>query len=195
LFHFTQTARGAHFSDRIVIGFPPSQAGVGHQACLGVVFRGGRRSGSVPAPPAGHPPGTVGVLSLSPSANDHAFLARTFRDSSLTLYPNCRLTLQPSPTLAATLALLRACRIPIVLCDHDAYPEASREILRACNLLPAPPCVIVTSRLAGDRLWMELLNQGAFDLLSKPFDPSDVMRIIHSAWVHWQNRYGLADRA
>jgi DNA-binding response OmpR family regulator len=61
--------------------------------------------------------------------------------------------------------------------------------------MPAPPCVIVTSRLASDRLWMELLNEGAFDLLSKPFDPSEVMRIIHSAWVHWQNRYGLAASA
>jgi FixJ family two-component response regulator len=55
--------------------------------------------------------------------------------------------------------------------------------------------VIVTSRLAGDGLWMKLLSEGAFDLLSKPIDPSDVMRIIHSAWVHWQNSYGLADGA
>ena len=195
MFHFTQTAEGAHFSDRIVIGFPPSGADVGDQARLGVIFRTGRRSGSVPERPAGHPPGTISVLSLSPSANDHAVLGRTFRDSSLTLYPNCRLTLRPSPTLASTLALLRTHRIPIVLCDYDAYPEAWREILRACKLLPAPPCVIATSRLAGDRLWMELLSEGAFDLLSRPFDPSDVVRIIHSAWVHWQNRYGLAASA
>jgi hypothetical protein len=193
LFHFTQTAAGAHFSDRIVIGFPPSAAGAGHQASLGVVFRTGRRSGSVPDPSAGHPPGTIAVLSLSPSENDHAVLARTFRNSSLTLYPNRRLTLQPIPTLASTLALLRTHPIPIVLCDDDAYPEAWLDILRAGKLLPAPPCVIVTSRLAGDRLWMELLGEGAFDLLPKPFDPSEVMRIIHSAWVHWQNRYGLAD--
>ena len=194
MFHFTQTAGGAHFTARIVIGFPP-EAGVGHQASLGVVFRMGRRSGPVSEPLASHPPGTIPILSLSPSENDHAVLGRTFRDSSLTLYPNCRLTLQPSPTLARTLALLRTHRIPIVLCDDDAYPEAWREILRACKLMPAPPCVIVTSRLASDRLWMELLNEGAFDLLSKPFDPSEVMRIIHSAWVHWQNRYGLAASA
>ena len=194
MFHFTQTAGGAHFTDRIVIGFPP-EAGVGHQASLGVLFRTGRRSSPVPESPVGHPPGAIAVLSLCPSENDHAVLGRTFRDSSLTLYPNCRLTLQPSPTLARTLALLRTHRIPIVLCDDDAYPEAWREILRACRLLPAPPCVIVTSRLASDRLWMELLNEGAFDLLSKPFDPSEVMRIIHSAWVHWQNRYGLAASA
>jgi hypothetical protein len=30
LFHFTQTADGAHFSDRIVMGFPPSAAGERH---------------------------------------------------------------------------------------------------------------------------------------------------------------------
>ena len=194
MFHFTQTADGAHFSDRIVIGFPPSAADEGPQASLGVIFRAGKRPDSVPKPSTGHPPGTIAVLSLSSSENDHAVLARTFRNSSLTLYPNCRLTLQPSPALASTLALLRTQRIPIMLCDDDAYPEAWREILRECKLLPAPPCVIVTSRLADDRLWMELLGEGAFDLLAKPFDPSDVMRIIHSAWVHWQNRYGLLGR-
>ncbi len=193
MFHFTQTAGGAHFSDRIVIGFPPSADGVGHQARLGVVFHTGTTPGSMAEPSATHPPGTIAVLSLSPSENDQAVLTRTFRSSSLTLYPNCRLTLQPSPTLASTLAVLRTHRIPIVLCDDDAYPEAWREILGACRLLPAPPCVIVTSRLAGDGPWMKLLEEGAFDLLSKPFDPSEVMRIIHSAWVHWQNRYGLAD--
>ena len=192
MFHYTQTAGGAHFSDRIVIGCPP---GARHQASLGVVFSTGSPSGSVPEPATGHPPGMIAVLSLSPSQNDHAVLARTFRNSSLTLYPNCRLTLQPSPTLASTLAVLRTHRIPIVLCDDDAYPDAWREILRACRLLPAPPCVIVTSSLACDGLWMQFLGEGAFDLLSKPLDPSEVMRIIHSAWVHWQNRYRPADNA
>jgi hypothetical protein len=195
LFHFTETVGGARFSDRTVIGFPPSAAGVGPQASLGVVFRAGSRPGSVPEPSASRPPGMIAVLSLSSSENDQAVLARAFRSSSLTLYPNCRLTLQPILTLASTLALLGTHRIPIVLCDDDAYPEAWREILRACKLLPEPPCVIVTSRLADDRLWMDLLNEGVFDVLSRPFDPSDVMRIIHSAWIHWQNRCGLADGA
>jgi CheY-like chemotaxis protein len=195
LFHFTETVDGAHCSDRIVIGFPLSAKGVEHQASLGVISCTETKAGSVPEPSAGHPPGTIVVLSHSGSENDQAVLARAFRDSSLTLYPNCRLTLQPSPTLASALALLRTHRIPIVLCDHDACPQAWREILWECRRLPAPPCVIVTSRLAGDGLWMDILNDGAFDLLSKPFDPPDVMRIIHSAWVHWQNRYRLADVA
>ena len=36
------------------------------------------------------------------------------------------------------------------------------------------PCLIVTSRLADDRQWAELLNAGAFDLLAKPFEKSNV---------------------
>ena len=53
----------------------------------------------------------------------------------------------------------------------------------------------MTSRLADDRQWAELLNAGAFDLLAKPFEKSNVIRIVQSAWVHWQSRYHLTDTA
>lgn len=144
----------------------------------------------MPEPPASHPPGTITVLSLSPAENDHAVLEQTFRECTLTLYPNCRLTLQRSRSLASTVAALREQPIPIVLCDMDEDPEAWQEILRATRDFAAPPSVIVTSRNADDRLWAEMLNAGAFDLLSKPFDQSNVIRILHSAWIHWQNRHG-----
>lgn len=147
----------------------------------------------MPEPPDRHPAGTITVLSFSPVENDHAALEQTFRDSSLTLYPNCRLSLHPSRTLASALALLRRNRIPIVVCDRDENPDAWREILRATKGLSAPPCLIVTSRLADDRQWAELLNAGAFDLLAKPFEKSNVIRIVQSAWVHWQSRYHLSD--
>ncbi len=149
----------------------------------------------MPEPPAGQPIGTITVLSFSPVENDHTVLERTFRESSLTLYPNSRLTLRRSPTLAATLAALRDHGIPLVICDLDGQPEAWRAIVQASRTLSAPPCVIVTSRNADDRLWAELLNDGAFDLISKPFDNSEVVRIVHSAWVHWHSRYGLTGGA
>jgi DNA-binding NtrC family response regulator len=178
-----------------VIGFPPPEAGVARRASLGVTFRTGRRLGPMPEPPASHPPGTITVLSLSRVEDDHSVLQQVFRDSSLTLYPNCRPALQPSRTLASALAALRKYRIPIVLCDGDGLPDAWKEILRTTRKMAAPPCVIVTSRMAGDRRWAEVLQEGAFDLLCKPFDESDVMRIVHSAWIHWQNRYGVIEAA
>jgi DNA-binding NtrC family response regulator len=146
----------------------------------------------MPDSSAGHMPGTITILSLSAVDSDHAVLAQTFRDSSLTLYPNCRLALRPSPTLESTIATLRRHRIPIVVCDRDGQPDAWRELLEVTRNLPAPPCLIVTSRNADDRLWAELLHHGVFDLISKPFDTSEVVRIVHSAWIHWQNRYGAA---
>jgi CheY-like chemotaxis protein len=210
LFHFVQTANGAYASDRIIIGFqepgfptpgfpkpglPKAGAGSEQGTSLGEVFRIGRRFGSMPEPLASRPPGTITVLSFSPAESDHGVLERTFRESSLTLYPNCRLALRRGRTIASTVAALRAHRIPIVLCDLDGQAEAWREILQASRDLPAPPCVIVTSRVADDRLWAELLNGGAFDLLAKPFVRSEVIRIVHSAWVHWYNRHGGTDRA
>jgi DNA-binding NtrC family response regulator len=44
--------------------------------------------------------------------------------------------------------------------------------------------LIVTDRLADDRLWGEVLNLGAYDLLAQPFDASEVQRILSSACLH-----------
>lgn len=176
----------------MIIGFPRGQTGIGNRTNLGMVFRRGRSFGTMPDSSAGHMPGTITILSLSAVDSDHAVLAQTFHDSSLTLYPNCRLALEPSPTLESTIATLRSHRIPIVVCDRDDQPDAWRELLEVTRDLPAPPCLIVTSRNADDRLWAELLHHGVFDLIAKPFDTSEVVRIVHSAWIHWQNRYGAA---
>ena len=178
LFHFVQTAKGAYASDRITFGFPATEAGNKHRASLGVVFRIGRRFGSMPEPPASHPPGTITVLSFSPAENDYDVLEQTFRESSLTLYPNCRLALRRSQTVASTIATLRTQRIPIVLCDLDGQPKAWQEILRASReLVRATLC---NRDIAGCRrpLVVGRAQRGAFDLLSKPFDKSNVIRIF-----------------
>ena len=142
----------------------------------------------MPEPPAGQP-ATITVLSLSPAEHDLTALQQTLHESSL--YPNCRVTVQPISTLGCALAALGTQRIPIVICDEDAYPGAWRELVAAGRKLPAAPCVIATSRQAEDRAWAEILSGGAFDLLTKPFSRSDVTRVVQSAWVHWRNRHGL----
>jgi DNA-binding NtrC family response regulator len=48
--------------------------------------------------------------------------------------------------------------------------------------------LIVTSRLADDRLWAEALNLGAYDVIAKPFDASEVVRIAGLACAHWNQR-------
>jgi len=61
-------------------------------------------------------------------------------------------------------------------------------MLEYTNRLPNAPSLIVTSRLADDRLWVEALNLGAWDVLAKPFDRSEVIRNMKSAWQHWHHQ-------
>jgi len=45
----------------------------------------------------------------------------------------------------------------------------------------------VADRLADDRLWAEVLNLGAYDLLIKPFDTQEVLRTVGLACKTGQN--------
>ena len=47
--------------------------------------------------------------------------------------------------------------------------------------MPCPPQLVVTSRIADDSLWAEVLNSGGYDVLAEPFDRSEVERVIASA--------------
>ena len=55
-----------------------------------------------------------------------------------------------------------------------------------------PPMFIVTSRLADDALWAEVLNVGGYDLLLKPFRAEEVIRMVHVAAT--QNPLAKANR-
>jgi len=118
----------------------------------------------------------VTVLSVSPNADDHTVLAAIFEHS--------KYRLRPCPTVESALAALSEEQIRLVLTERDLTAGSWRDILDNTFLLTAPPALIVTSRLADEYLWAEALNLGAYDVLAKPFDASEVMRVIDSAWRH-----------
>ena len=122
------------------------------------------------------------VLSISPDNEDRATL-KGILESDWTVIA--------SATVASALAVLRETPIPIVICDCDVSSGRWGEMLDHLSLLPDPPLLIVTSRLADERLWAEALNLGAWDVLAKPFDANEVMRIAGIARQHWQDRHGV----
>jgi len=121
------------------------------------------------------------VLSVSPHDEDWASLERIFKSEWAVI---------ASATVDSALPVLREVPLPVVICDCDVSPGTWREMLDHISLLPDPPLLIVTSRLADERLWAEALNLGAWDLLAKPFDADEVMRIVSVARQHWQDRHG-----
>jgi DNA-binding response OmpR family regulator len=122
------------------------------------------------------------VLSVSPNKEDSASLERIFKSGW---------TVIATATVAFALSVLREIQVPVIICDCEISSGTWAEMLVQLSLLPDPPLLIVTSRLADERLWVEALNLGAWDVLAKPFDAAEVIRIIGVAWQHWQDRRGV----
>jgi len=130
----------------------------------------------------------IPILSVSPYAEDHGALENILRhDSNST----GKWKLVTAPTLQRATTMLRINQIPIALCERDLDHGSWNELLDRAAIMPHSPLLIVTSRWADERLWAEALNLGAYDVLAKPFDATEVVHIVSLAWQHWQNRQDL----
>jgi DNA-binding response OmpR family regulator len=127
----------------------------------------------------------IPVLSISPMEEDHFFLQDIFNHLQSTPDSNRTFKLNPCTTLASGLAALRKRRFEVVICELDLSPGSWKDVLEQTIILPDPPSFVVTSRLADERLWAEALNLGAFDVLAKPFDRTETMRVVGAAWRAW----------
>ncbi|MBZ5625764.1 MAG: hypothetical protein LAQ69_44800 [Acidobacteriia bacterium] len=63
-----------------------------------------------------------------------------------------------------------------------------KDLLHEIQDLVNPPPLIVADRLADERLWAEVLNVGAYDLLIKPFDDAELLRVVSMACRFHQNQ-------
>lgn len=69
----------------------------------------------------------------------------------------------------------------VVVCDQTFADGDWRELLSDLQAEQQMPPLIVSSRLADDRLWAEVLNLGGYDLLTKPFVAAEVSRVVKLA--------------
>ena len=122
----------------------------------------------------------VRVLSISPCREDHTNVRHILGHS--------KWILDTADGLKAAIASLERHNPSVVICECDLKPGNWTDVLDHTNRRPHPPSVVVASRLADERLWSEILNRGAWDLLAKPFDRVELIRSIRSAWEHWRNQ-------
>ena len=79
------------------------------------------------------------------------------------------------------LAQLADSRISVVICETP-LPDGSWKDLLACMArAKASSVLVVTSKLADESLWAEVLNLGGYDVLAQPFDREEVTRVVRSA--------------
>src|SRR5258708_32958629 len=70
---------------------------------------------------------------------------------------------------------------PVILTDADLPDGAWSDVLDLARRVSPASRVIVTTRFADARLWVDALGKGVFDLLAQPFYPSEVRRILANA--------------
>jgi hypothetical protein len=73
-----------------------------------------------------------------------------------------------------------------VICDRSLPDGDWKLLLAELDTVAVRPSLVVCSRLVDERLWAEVLNLGAFDLLmGGPFESEEVLRVTESAWLAW----------
>ena len=113
------------------------------------------------------------LVAVLPTREDRAALQR--------IIGPCRWEPQWTGTCEEVIDAFRRTSPPIVICDRDLPDGDWRKLWDILAREPKPPMFIVTSRLADDALWAEVLNVGGYDLLLKPFRAEEVIRMVHAA--------------
>jgi DNA-binding response OmpR family regulator len=80
-----------------------------------------------------------------------------------------------------TARILQTGRVEVVISDRDLPQGNWRDLLRDLSNVQHPPALVVTSRMADEALWAEVLNMGGYDVLAQPLDSEEVTRVIGAA--------------
>lgn len=71
--------------------------------------------------------------------------------------------------------------VHVVIADSDTAKWNWKRVLRDLHRRTHPPQLVVTSRLADDGLWSEVLNLGGYDVLVRPLEAEEVERVVAGA--------------
>ena len=71
----------------------------------------------------------------------------------------------------------------VVLCETDLPDGSWRDLVTLTRQIHQRSRVLVTSRVADENLWAEVLNLGGYDVIAKPFDTHEVSRVVQMAFT------------
>jgi len=130
------------------------------------------------------PQSIVKVLLVSPFEKDHQHLQAILQRS--------RWQQHGVRTQTGALEFLRHSPVPVVICEGELPDGTWKDVLTELGRMPRPPLLVVTSRLADDRLWLEVLNLGAYNVLAKPLNSKEVFHVVSLAWLLWKRQWECA---
>lgn len=130
-------------------------------------------------PGASGAPENIALLLVTPSSEDESAVRTIVKTPAISKISRCA-------GVEETLQNLQSITPAVVICERDLPDGSWKAILAACEGLEQAPLVVVVSRHADDHLWAEVLNLGGYDVLSKPFDATEVTRVVDSSCRQWK---------
>ena len=121
-------------------------------------------------------PAKVPVLVVSPYPDDHLQLGKILQRE--------RWDLRHATTCEEAQAILERTPFSVVIAESEGTGGSCwRQLFSIIGKLPfeTKPQLIVISNKADDRLWSEVLNMGGYNVLAKPFEPSEVAWVLDAA--------------
>ncbi|HWC00636.1 MAG TPA: hypothetical protein VG672_28210 [Bryobacteraceae bacterium] len=121
------------------------------------------------------------LLVISPDQGDHRAIRQIFETTKWTVHY--------AYTWEEAQECLETYPVSVVLCER-ALPDATwRIVLKGLVHVSAAPMLVVASRLADEHLWAEVLNLGGYDVILKPFEPSETRWVAGTAAWKWQQQH------
>jgi DNA-binding NtrC family response regulator len=105
-----------------------------------------------------------------------------------------RWTLHETATVRSAMSALAERAAVVLICEIELPDGTWRDLLAHAHALPLDPPVIVVGRKADDRLWMEVLDRGGYNLLGLPLDEPELFRVVSLAWRQLRDRAKLGRR-
>jgi len=129
---------------------------------------------------------SITVLAVNPSTEELTALRSIFLEANWTFHS--------VSSLKEARSWIKRGPTPVIICECR-LPDGNWQILiQETQGCPRPPRFIVSSRLADDRLWAEVLNLGGHDVLGTPFEPHEVLHSVHLAYDSWHRQWGAHPR-
>jgi DNA-binding NtrC family response regulator len=120
----------------------------------------------------------IPILIVSPHADDYSSVRQILRNDCWQI--------DATANLEEAAKYLQQSVASVIICERDLPDGTWMDVLQKARDLQPFPSILVVSRHADENLWAEVLNSGGYDVLPKPFERREAVRIISMAWRHCQ---------